>query len=237
MGSNINYSITKAVVNRSGGSAPLSGTYYIVGGVETVVDQVLAAGTNQAVAASFGPPGTASGNLQAIEVYSNQNCTLTTNGPGSADVQTVSISGSPTGGTFALAFNGQITAPIAYNAAASAVQSALQALSNIGGGNLTCTGGPLPGTPGACTFAGSLATGLKSPMTQNSGGLTGGSSPTASVAHTTPGLPQDTINLIAGVPVTWDSQSIYACPFAGSVSGWYVTSATALRLQARILTN
>ncbi len=235
MGSNVQYQVTKGVVSSSG-AKPLSGTYYIVGGSEQNPDQILSAGTNQLISLSYGPAGNSAGNLQAIEIYSNQNCTLTTNGTGSADVQTVSISGTPTGGTFALAFNGVITAPIAYNAAAAAVQSALQALSNIGAGNLTCTGGPLPGTPVVCTFAGTLATGLKSLLAQNSGGLTGGSSPTVSVAHTTPGTPQDTISILAGVPITWDIQSIYACPFAGAVSAWYITCATAMRLQARILT-
>src|SRR5689334_1738640 len=45
--------------------------------------------------------------------------------------QTVVIHGSPTGGTFTLTFSGQTTADIAYNANASAVQSALIALSNL----------------------------------------------------------------------------------------------------------
>lgn len=42
--------------------------------------------------------------------------------------QAINISGSPTGGNFTLTFNGQTTATIAYNAGASAYQTALQAL-------------------------------------------------------------------------------------------------------------
>ncbi|WP_280389313.1 hypothetical protein [Nocardia wallacei] len=53
---------------------------------------------------------------------------------------TVTITGSPTGGTFTLTVDGQTTTGIAYNAAASAVQSALEALSTVGTGNATVTG-------------------------------------------------------------------------------------------------
>lgn len=58
--------------------------------------------------------------------------------------QTVDTTGA-TGGTFTLSFLGSATAPIAYNATAAAVQAALEALSRIGAGNITVTGGPLPG--------------------------------------------------------------------------------------------
>lgn len=104
-----------------------------------------------------------------------------------SEVQTLSITGTPTGGTFTLTYNGQTTSPIAYSAIASAVQTALQALSTIGSGNVTCSGGPLPGSSVTITFAGSLA-GMTHPLiTANSASLTGGSSPTAAVVETTPG--------------------------------------------------
>lgn len=53
---------------------------------------------------------------------------------------TVTIGGSPTGGTFTLSVGAQTTAAIAYNATASAVQSALAALSTVGTGNVQVTG-------------------------------------------------------------------------------------------------
>ncbi|MFI6368709.1 hypothetical protein ACIBG0_39010 [Nocardia sp. NPDC050630] len=53
---------------------------------------------------------------------------------------TVTVPGGTTAGTFPLTFNGQTAAGIAYNAATSAVQSALEALSTIGTGNVTVTG-------------------------------------------------------------------------------------------------
>ena len=115
MGSNIQYRVTKGTVSSSG-TQPLSGTYYTVGGGESLVNQVLSAGSNQAVAAAWLAPGSSAGDLQLVEIYANQPCTLTTNGLAAADVQTVTITGTPTGGTFVLGFKGAITAPIAYGA-------------------------------------------------------------------------------------------------------------------------
>lgn len=235
MSSNLNFRITKGLVS-SGTSSPLNGSYYVVGGVETDIDQILSAGSNQLISVSFGPAGNSAGNIQAIEIYASQNCTIVTNGSGSADVQTLTITGTPTGGTFVLGFKGAITSPVAYNASSATVQSALQALSTIGSGNVTCSGGSLPGTPVVCTFAGALATGLQPLIVAGEGGFTGGSSPTATVTHTTPGTPQDTIIVTAAIPVLWDISSIDPCPFAAAVSAWYLTNATATRLQARILT-
>lgn len=79
--------------------------------------------------------------------------------------------GGPSAGTFTLTYKGQTTAGIAYNAAASAVQSALQALSTIGAGNVTVTGGA--GGPYTVTMAGTLAND-STVMTGSGTGLTGG---------------------------------------------------------------
>jgi uncharacterized phage protein gp47/JayE len=63
----------------------------------------------------------------------------------SEGLQTLSISGNATGGTFTLAVDGQTTAAIPSNATATQIQTALAALSNVGVGNVACSGGPLPG--------------------------------------------------------------------------------------------
>lgn len=55
-------------------------------------------------------------------------------------VFTVALTGGPTGGTFTLTWSGQTTAGIAHNATASAVQTALEALSNVEPGDVTVTG-------------------------------------------------------------------------------------------------
>ena len=94
---------------------------------------------------------------------------------------TVTISGTPTGGSFTLTINGQQTGAIAYNAANSAVQTAIQALTGVGT-NCTVTGGPGPGTPFVLTFSGPLALGVTITHTDS---FTGGSSPAAAISAAT----------------------------------------------------
>ncbi|SRR5579884_735727 len=99
------------------------------------------------------------------------------------EIQSISISGGPTGGTFTLTFGGQTTSTIAYNASAATVQAALNALSSIGANGVTCSGGPLPGTAITVEFTGSgLKDSNQALITANSSGLTGGTTPTVNVA-------------------------------------------------------
>jgi hypothetical protein len=108
-------------------------------------------------------------------------------------VQTVTITGTPTGGTFTLTVTDpdtgetETTAGIAYNAAASAVKSALEALTFIGVGDVACSGGAFPGTPVAITFQGDLAGRTIALITASAASLTGGTSPAVTVANTTEG--------------------------------------------------
>lgn len=104
--------------------------------------------------------------------------------------QVVTVTGTPTGGTFTLTYNGQTTAGIAYNASAATVQAALEALSNIGVGEAVCSGGPLGGTLGVAVDF-SLTLGLQDvpQMTANPAGLTGGTSPSVVVRTVLPGSP------------------------------------------------
>jgi hypothetical protein len=103
----------------------------------------------------------------------------------SNEVQTVTITGSPTGGTFTLTYSGQTTAGIAYNATAATVKNALQALSTVGNGNVSVTGSA--GGPYTVTFQGDLAGVNAAAMTASGAGLTGGSSPAVSIATDTAG--------------------------------------------------
>ncbi len=89
---------------------------------------------------------------------------------GTSEVQTITIGGSPTGGTFTMSFRGSTTAPIAHNASAATVQAALQSLPTIGTGNVTVTGSA--GGPYTCTFTGDLAELNLPPMTASATGLT-----------------------------------------------------------------
>lgn len=111
---------------------------------------------------------------------------------GTNEVQTVTITGAPTGGTFTLTYSGQTTAAINWNAPATgagSVQTALQALSNIGAGNVTVTGGPGPATPYVVTFTGTLKDTNVVQMTAT-GSFTGGTSPAVGVTTTTSGVAQ-----------------------------------------------
>jgi hypothetical protein len=103
-----------------------------------------------------------------------------------SEVQTVTITGAPTGGTFTLTFSGQTTSAIAYNATATAVATALNALSNVGTGTVTVTGGPGPATPYVVTFGGQYAGTDVAAMTAT-GSFTGGTTPAIAVTTSTPG--------------------------------------------------
>lgn len=100
-------------------------------------------------------------------------------------VQVVTVSGAPTGGTFTLSYGGQTTSAIAYNAATSAVQSALEALSGIGAGNVLVTG--TAGSSYTLTFQGALGNQSIALLSANGTALTGGTSPTVKVAITQTG--------------------------------------------------
>lgn len=110
---------------------------------------------------------------------------------GTPEVQTVTITGGPTGGDFTLTYSGQTTAAIAWNANAAAVQAALVALSNVAPGDVVVTGGPGPGTPYVVTFAAALGNVVL--MTASGAGLTGGTAPAVGVVQTTPGVAPETI--------------------------------------------
>lgn len=176
-------------------------------------------------------------NLQDMYMLADKGAMVRTNGTNTNDVQTITITGTPTGGTLALGYNGVISNPIAYNSNAATVQTALQAMSTIGNGNMTCTGGPFPGSAVVCTFNGSLAPGYRLPLVSNIGGLTGGS-PAISITHTTPGQPTDTITLIAGIPLFWQKSAGYTtCPFTANVNSIFVSCNAATRLTIRGLTS
>lgn len=112
-------------------------------------------------------------------------------GATAAEIQTVTLNGTPAGGTFTLSFRGATTSAIAYNAVNTAVQTALQALSTIGSGNVTVTGTG----PWVVTFAGTLAAQNVPQMTGNGAGLTGGTNPSVTVTTTTQGVGSDLLFL------------------------------------------
>lgn len=120
-------------------------------------------------------------------------------GPGGTnEIQTLTV--DAVSGTYTLTFGAQTTATIAFNASdttgATSVRAKLEALSTIGTGNVTVSGGPGAsggGTPYAITFVGTLAETDVGNITSNAGGLVGGGT-SATIVQTTPGAPAGIAN-------------------------------------------
>lgn len=98
--------------------------------------------------------------------------------------QTITVTGSPTGGTFTLTLGSNTTGPINYNAAASDIATAVTGLLSGNAAHVYVAGGPGPGTPWVVYFVGNLNI-TTATMTANSSGLTGGSSPNVTVTAAT----------------------------------------------------
>lgn len=127
---------------------------------------------------------------------------------GTDEIQSVSLTNDPTGGTFTLSWNNgsstQTTAAIAYNATSGDVRDALVATSTIAPGDVITSGGPLPTTPVSVKFTGAYAgtnvnqmTGSGASLTQNAivgtiSTIQDGSPDSGSITHATtvPGTPQ-----------------------------------------------
>lgn len=125
---------------------------------------------------------------------------LTDTNPAKNEIQTLTITGSPTGGTFTITFGTETTGAIAYDATAAAVQAALEALANVGLGNVRCSGGDLPGTAVVIEFVQDLGKYNHVLMTTTDS-LTGGSSPASAIAETQAGVHEV---LVAEVSALWD---------------------------------
>ena len=146
--------------------------------------------------------------LQSLFIVSTQPVTLYFNGVNA--VQSITIGGSPTGGTFTISYGGQTSAGIAYNASAATVQAALQAMSSIGAGNCTVTGSA--GGPYTVTFTGTLGIQAITTITGSASGLTGGT-PTIALASVTTGVaPAWNWVLPASWAINWAIGDIFSNP-------------------------
>lgn len=118
------------------------------------------------------------------------------------EVQTLSMTGTVSAGTFTITAFGETTAAIAYDATAAEIVTALEALDAFEAGDISGTGGPAHSADVVFTFGGYYAGEDVALMTVNSTGLTGG---TYAIAETTPGADAviDIPQVIAGA-VTGD---------------------------------
>lgn len=170
-------------------------------------------------------------------IRSNADVKVETNSGGVNEKQRVTITGTPTGGTFTLTFEGQTTAGIAYNANAAAVQSALEALSNVAVGEAVCTNGPLPGTAVDVEFKLTLGESDRTQMTADGSGLTGGSTPTVTITTTQPGVaPSNVLNLLAGRPYDWYDGDYAPFLITANIAAIYITNASGQQATVKIRT-
>jgi hypothetical protein len=109
-------------------------------------------------------------------------------GAQTAEVQTITNTGTVSGGTFTLSFQGEETNAIAYNAAAATIQKELENLSTIGVGGVAGAGGALP-TAVTITFTkvGAFPIFGDAPMIVVEDNSLTGSSPQVVIAETTKG--------------------------------------------------
>lgn len=89
---------------------------------------------------------------------------------------TVTISGTPTGGTWTFTVDGQTATGLLYNITATNLRSALEALSSVGAGHVTVTGSA--GGPYTVVFDETVS----GTPTVNGSGLTGGTTPSVAIA-------------------------------------------------------
>lgn len=125
------------------------------------------------------------------------------------EIQTLTVTGTPTGGSYTLTFNGQTTSAIPYNAATTDVRAALEALSNIRVGEVAVAGGPHPGTAITVAFGGDYEH-TDVPQMTAAGSFTGGSSPAIAVTTTTTSSLTSVVN---GVSI---ASQVYANAAAGA---------------------
>ncbi|WP_165232189.1 Calx-beta domain-containing protein [Aquisphaera insulae] len=152
----------------------------------------------------------------------------------SSSVQSLSVTGSPTGGSLTLTTAaplpvGTITVP--YDATAATVQAALGGL--IGNGNVAVTGGPGPDASFSISFQGIYAHEDIPDLIGNGAGLTGGTSPGVLVQTTTAGgVATTTPTLITSSPSTLAATSGNNAVYTVVIDGSGLSGATGFTLQA-----
>lgn len=129
--------------------------------------------------------------------YSADGIVALTGGTPTNEIQTITITGTPTGGGFTLTFGGQTTAQIVHNAASTAVESALEALPAFDAADVAVSGSA--GGPYTVTFGGAYAA-TDVPVLSATSSLTGGTSPAVGITTPTPGEAID----LEPLPSGWD---------------------------------
>jgi hypothetical protein len=153
---------------------------------------------------------------------------LTSTAPvnGTNEVQTLTFSGTITGGTFVLKFNNRPTGPIPWNSTnatlVSNIQGALNALASLGSGGTVVAVGTMTSGIGTITvtFSGSLVAHLDVAQMTATSSLTGSGAALA-VSTTTPGVTADGRNSAKGtLCVAQDTGYLYVNTGSSSSPTW-----------------
>lgn len=112
---------------------------------------------------------------------------------GTSEIQTLTIGGTPTSGTFTLSFDGDVTAAITWSATSATlvanIDAALELLPNIGTGGVTTAIGTMTAGIGTITITFAAIDALLAvPTILVVTNALVGTSPTVAVAETTPGV-------------------------------------------------
>jgi uncharacterized repeat protein (TIGR01451 family) len=123
-------------------------------------------------------------------------------------VETLTLGGTVTGGTFTLTFDAETTAPLPFNATADQVSAALQALPRIGAGNVAVAADssnhPINQGVLTVTFVGGLQHTAVEPITGDPGGLTG-VNPTVDATLVTQGVNQNILSTQNKLPIGFNA--------------------------------
>lgn len=111
---------------------------------------------------------------------------------GTDEVQTITFSDTPTGGSFKINYDGQITAAILFSEGAAEVQTALRDLSNTSATGITVSGDFATGF--IITFGGDDGKQDQVLLVEDSNTLTNGGAVTTTITETTPGVYQGQVN-------------------------------------------
>jgi hypothetical protein len=132
---------------------------------------------------------------------------LVLDGFDTTDNEQQTITGTATGGTGTLTWNGQTTSSMPRNETAANIRLALEALSNIEPGDIVATGGPLGTAPVVIEFTGRLRNTNVAQIVPNTGSLTGGTWVVATTRTIT--LAYD-----PATPATWREKMVTVVPMA-----------------------
>lgn len=111
---------------------------------------------------------------------------------------TVTITGTPTGGTFTISYGGQTTSALAFNATPDTVETAVELLSSIGNGNVRVSG--TAGSVYTLEFIENLRHSVTTAVTASGASLTGGT-PVVTVTNPVVGVVDAAVTLASGLVV------------------------------------